>query len=194
MTPANGPVPGRGNGGTVPASHPPMERSQIINRFVASLDRLEVGWSRVSESDGAAALEEIVEGPAVGAPLPVFETGTLTALGVRVDPTPRQVAAARTGVTAARLGIADYGSVVIEGGPDATEAASLFAERHVAVLRTADVVPDMTAALGRLGPLLREEATTAILATGPSATADMGALVKGAHGPKAVHVLLVDPD
>lgn len=194
MTLTNGPVPGRGNGGTVPASHPPMERSQIIDRFVGSLDRLEVAWTRVSENDGAAALEEIVEGPAVGAPLPVFETGILAALGVIVDPTPRQVAAARTGVTAARLGIADYGSVVIEGGPDATEAASLFPERHVAVLRTADVVPDMTAALEHLGPLLREEATTAILATGPSATADMGALVKGAHGPKAVHVLLVDPD
>lgn len=171
-----------------------VKMNNPIQTFLASLDRLEVTWTRVSAPDGAAALAEIVEGPAVGAPLPVLETGALEALGVRVDPTPRQIAAARTGVTAARLGIADYGSVVIEGGPDATEAASLFPERHVAVLRTADVVPDMTAALGRLGPLLREESATAILATGPSATADMGALVKGAHGPKTVHVLLVDPD
>jgi len=30
------------------------------------------------------------------------------------------------------------------------------------------------------------------LATGPSATADMGALVRGAHGPERVHVLLID--
>ncbi len=171
-----------------------MEHSKIIDRFVGSLDRLEVAWTRVSEKGLAAALEEIVEGPVVGAPLSPLEESALEALGVTLDPTPRQIAAARTGVTAASLGIADYGSVVVEGGPDATEAASLFPERHVAVLRTADVVPDMTAALGRLGPLLREEATTAIIATGPSATADMGALVKGAHGPKAVHVLLVDPD
>jgi L-lactate dehydrogenase complex protein LldG len=171
-----------------------MERPQILDRFVASLDRLEVGWSRVSETGVAAALEDLVEGPAVGTPLSVLDEGALEALGVEVAPTLRQIAAARTGVTAARLGIADYGSVVIEGGPDATEAASLFPERHIAVLRTADVVPDMPAAFERLGPLLREEATTAILATGPSATADMGALVKGAHGPKAVHVVLVDAD
>jgi L-lactate dehydrogenase complex protein LldG len=171
-----------------------MERAQILDRFTASLDRLEVGWSRVSEPGVAAALEDLVEGPAVGAPGPVLDESALEALGVKTAPTPRQIAAARTGVTAARLGIADYGSVVIEGGPDATEAASLFPERHIAVLRVADVVPDMPAAFGRLGPLLREEATTAILATGPSATADMGALVKGAHGPKAVHVVLVDAD
>jgi len=171
-----------------------MPASQIIDRFLDSLDRLEVGWTRTSAAEVNAVLGEIVEGPAVGAPIPVLEAGTLDALGVSVDPTPRQVSAARTGVTAARLGIADYGSVVIESGPDATEAASLFPERHVAVLRTADVVPDMPAAFERLGPLLREEATTAILATGPSATADMGALVKGAHGPKAVHVVLVDSD
>jgi L-lactate dehydrogenase complex protein LldG len=171
-----------------------MTASQIIDRFLASLDRLEVGWTRTSAAEVNAVLGEIVEGPAVGAPIPGLEAGTLEALGVSVDPTPRQVSSARTGVTAARLGIADYGSVVIEGGPDATEAASLFPERHVAVLRAADVVPDMPAAFERLGPLLREEATTAIIATGPSATADMGALVKGAHGPKAVHVVLVDSD
>lgn len=32
----------------------------------------------------------------------------------------------------------------------------------------------------------------AILATGPSATADMGALVQGVHGPRTVHVVLVE--
>jgi len=31
-----------------------------------------------------------------------------------------------------------------------------------------------------------------ILATGPSATADMGDLVLGAHGPRAVHALLLE--
>lgn len=170
-----------------------METSQIIDRFVASLDRLEVGWTRAAVGDVPTVLEEIVEAPAVGSSLPI-EGVSLDRLGVTVAPTPRQIREARTGVTAARLGIADYGSVVIDGGPDATEAASLFPERHVAVLRTADVVPDMTAALARLGPLLREEETTAILATGPSATADMGALVKGAHGPKEVHVVLVEAD
>ena len=168
-----------------------MERSQVIDRFIASLDQLEVEWTRTTEPRLPGVLETVLEGPAVGAPLPV-EGVSLGALGVAVAPTPRQISAARTGVTAARLGVADYGTVVVEGGPEATEAASLFPERHVAVLRAADVMPDMGAAFRHLGPLLREQSTTAILATGPSATADMGALVKGAHGPKAVHVVLVE--
>jgi L-lactate dehydrogenase complex protein LldG len=31
-----------------------------------------------------------------------------------------------------------------------------------------------------------------VLATGPSATADMGELVLGAHGPESVHVVILD--
>jgi L-lactate dehydrogenase complex protein LldG len=158
--------------------------------FLESLDRLEVGWTRVSREDVAGALAEAIETPAVGAPLP-FDGLSLGETDVTMEPTPAELEAARTGVTAAHVGIASYGSIVIQGGPDATEAASLFPERHVAVLCAADIVPDMSAALQELGPVLRETATTAILATGPSATADMGALVRGAHGPEHVHVIIV---
>jgi len=162
-----------------------------LDTFCASLDRLEVGWTRVAEGDFPAALAEVVDEPGVGAPLP-FEGLSLEGAGVTVDPTPAELDAAHTGVTAAHVGIASYGSIVIQGGPDATEAASLFPEHHVAVLRATDIVPDISAALQELGPALRETATTAILATGPSATADMGALVQGAHGPESVHVIIVE--
>ncbi|MFB6272038.1 MAG: LUD domain-containing protein [Salinibacter sp.] len=158
--------------------------------FLEALDRLEVGWTRTGAGAVTSTLREVIAEPAVGASLP-FGGLTLDGTGVTVDPTPAELEAARTGVTAAHLGIASYGSIVIQGGPDATEAASLFPERHVAVLRATDIVPDMSAALQELGPALRETATTAILATGPSATADMGALVRGAHGPEHVHVIIV---
>ncbi len=68
---------------------------------------------------------------------------------------------------------------------------SLFPDLHVPVLRESDLVADMPTAIERLGPQLRE-GHSAIVATGPSATADMGSLVKGAHGPKDVHVLLLE--
>jgi L-lactate dehydrogenase complex protein LldG len=168
-----------------------MDRSEVVTQFTASLDRLDVAWTRVGKSALTGALQEILDGPAVGASLP-YDDVSLSALGVSVNPTPRQIREANTGVTAALLGVADYGTVVVEGKADSTEAASLFPDLHVAVLPTSDIVPNMEAAFEHLAPLLREEATTAILATGPSATADMGALVKGAHGPTAVHVLLVD--
>jgi len=165
-----------------------MEKS--TQAFLESLDRLEVGWTRTDADTMTSVLGEVIVKPAVGAPLP-FDGLTLDGTDVTTHPTPAELDAAHTGVTAARLGIAAYGSIVIQGAPDATEAASLFPERHVAVLRAADIVPDMPAALQELGKTLRETAATAILATGPSATADMGALVRGAHGPEHVHVIIV---
>ena len=61
-----------------------------------------------------------------------------------------------------------------------------------AVLAASDIVPDMEDAFAVLGPIFRNEKTSLVLATGPSATADMGALVKGAHGPKRVHVVILE--
>lgn len=164
--------------------------TSALETFCTSLDRLGVDWTRAGADELTSALAEAAVEPAVGAPLP-FDGLSLEGTDVTTDPTPAELDAARTGVTAARMGIATYGSIVIQSAPDATEAASLFPERHVAVLRAADVVPDMAAAFQRLGETLREAPTTAILATGPSATADMGALVRGAHGPEHVHVIIV---
>jgi len=69
---------------------------------------------------------------------------------------------------------------------------SLFVDRHVAVLDEADVVPNMEAAFERFGAEIPDTYGDAIIATGPSATADMGALVKGAHGPSEVRVVVVE--
>jgi L-lactate dehydrogenase complex protein LldG len=163
----------------------------VIDRFTAALDRLEVAWTRTDPDGLGAALEAAVEPPAVGAPLP-FDGLALPDGLVDTAPSPAALERAVTGVTGAALAVADYGSVVIESRPDATEAASLYPELHVAVLRASDIVPDMPAAFGRFGPALRERGASMVLATGPSATADMGALVRGAHGPARVHVLIVD--
>lgn len=168
-----------------------MDRSENVDRFLASLDRLDVGWSRATKETFGEAIGEVLSGPAVGSPLP-FQGLSIQGMGIELNPTPGQLKTARTGVTAARIGVASYGALVLENGADATEAVSLFCDLHVAVLRAADVVPDMRRVFQRLGEAIRSHSTSAVLATGPSATADMGALVRGAHGPKAVHVVLVE--
>lgn len=109
-----------------------------------------------------------------------------------MDPSPGAITAAQTGVTPAHLGVGVYASLIRKSGADATGAVSFLPEHHVAVLQASDSVPDLGTALEPLGPLLRNRSMSAILATGPSATADMGALVKGAHGPKPVIVVVVD--
>jgi L-lactate dehydrogenase complex protein LldG len=157
--------------------------------FEDRLAALGVGVTRTTPAEFEAALAEVVLEPAVGVSLP-YE-GVSLPRSVTTDPTPAELEAARTGVTAACMGIAAYGSVVLPSTPEGSEPISLFPERHVAVLHQDDLVPGMPEALDRLGPALREDRGSYIVATGPSATADMGALVTGAHGPKEVRVVLL---
>ncbi|MFW6017206.1 MAG: LUD domain-containing protein [Halapricum sp.] len=159
-----------------------------VDQFTAALEELDVGWTLTTPSDLPDELERFAE-PIVGASFP-FETPSLP------DSIPRatrsdDLTAANTGVTAATLAIAAYGSVVIGSDPPETEPVSLYADTHVAVVRSADIVDSMSDAFAELGPQLRETGGNAIIATGPSATADMGALVRGVHGPSDVHVVIV---
>ncbi len=175
--------------------------SDTVSTFEDSLRSLDVAWTHTDVEGFESTLRDLVDDPAVGVPLP-FEGLTLPG-DVNTSPTPSELVAAETGITAASIAVADYGTLILESTPEGAEPTSLFPTRHVAVLRASDVVPDMPAAFEWLGPRLRsgdggdrrsERAPrgSAILATGPSATADMGELVKGVHGPKVVHVLIVD--
>jgi L-lactate dehydrogenase complex protein LldG len=172
---------------------PERRDMSTVEAFEGSLDGLAVGTTRVSPGEFTAALEEIVTEPAVGVE-PTIESVSLEGGPVALDPTPRQMEEAVTGVTGASLGIADYGSVVLPSTPDGIEPVSLFCDDHVVVIDADDIVPDMPTAIGRMATTVADERGSAIIATGPSATADMGALVRGAHGPKRVHVLVVEGD
>jgi L-lactate dehydrogenase complex protein LldG len=161
-----------------------------VTTFEASLDRLDVGWTHTTTDDLGDVLGEVAREPAVGTPLP-FDASLPDWVNTR--PTPAELDGATTGITAAGLGVADYGSVFLPATADGTEPVSLFPDLHVAVLRTADVVPGMPEAFEFFGREIRDgDHSSGIVATGPSATADMGELVKGAHGPKDVHVVMLD--
>jgi len=162
--------------------------SDTLSAFVASVEDHHASVHRSAPDAVAGTVADLIDPPAVGVRLP---DGLGLPEGVATDPTPAELDAANTGVTAARLAIADYGTVVLESDAAGSEAVSLFPERHVAVVRAGDVVPGMREAIGRLGGRLRDGAS-AVLATGPSATADMGDLVIGAHGPREVEVVLVE--
>jgi L-lactate dehydrogenase complex protein LldG len=164
-------------------------RSDTYEQFADSVREYDVELTRTNADSLSKTVESLVEQPAVGAPLPWG--GCALPESVPTDPTPTQLDEAVTGVTAASLAVADYGSVVLEATPDGAEPASLFPDLHVVVLREADIVPDMETAFEWFGDRLRDTGGSAIIATGPSATADMGSLVKGAHGPKDVHAVVV---
>ncbi len=162
------------------------------SRFAERLGDLDVAVSAGPPEECASLVDAAAGSPAVGVPLEI--AGATLPDRVETEPTTADLRAAHTGVTAASLGIAEYGSVGIESDRAGTEPVSLFVDRHVVVLRESDVVPDMADAFAWLGPRTREEDVDVVFATGPSATADMGGLVRGAHGPKEVHVILLTDD
>ena len=166
-----------------------LHSGSVTDRFETALGDLDVPVTHTEPTAFDETLEAVVREPAVGTELP-FPSVSLPDW-VDDRPTPATLEAATTGITAASLGIADYGSVVLPSTADGSEQVSLFADLHIAVLRASDIVSDMPTAIDRLGPQFRD-GDSAIIATGPSATADMGSLVRGAHGPKDVHVVLLE--
>lgn len=146
---------------------------------------------RTTVSEFGGALTDCVEEPVVGVPLP-FEGVSLADHPVELDPSPADLDAAATGVTPVGPAVAEYGSVVIPSDERGAEAISLYPETHVAVLAASDVYPTLSTALAEVGEEFTEGLTSAVFATGPSATADMGAPVYGVHGPAKLHVLLLE--
>lgn len=134
--------------------------------------------------------ESIVLGPDEFLP-----PGTMDALrqmpGVLSNPTDAQLAVADVGITAAYAGIASSGSVCIALGEPLATAASLLMPTHIVLL-------DVWRIVARPGDLFRADCLDGkaltrdmVLVCGPSATADMGPLVRGVHGPHRLHIVLV---
>lgn len=96
----------------------------------------------------------------------------------------------RAGLTGALAGIAETGSLVLPGGAGRPMTASLLPELHLAVLHARDIRPDLEQALS-----LKEvqAASTVVLVSGPSRTADIEmTLTIGVHGPGQLVVFCLD--
>jgi L-lactate dehydrogenase complex protein LldG len=164
--------------------------SEDVESFVGSAG----GAATVHESSAGEfteALGEAIEKPAIGTPLP-FEGVSLEDTPVETDFSPADLERAETGVTPVTLGVGEYGSVAVPGDAAGTELVSLYAPRHVAVVAASDIAGSMKAGYERLAEEFADGRDTQVLATGPSATADMGTLVEGVHGPHEVHVIVLE--
>jgi L-lactate dehydrogenase complex protein LldG len=110
---------------------------------------------------------------------------------VVVDPSSEEWVSTPVSITEAFAGVARTGSVCVDVGYQRTGLASLMAPLHIVVVAAETIVPQPR-------DLFREDildgkglARSFVFITGPSATADMGPLVRGVHGPHRLHIILL---
>lgn len=98
------------------------------------------------------------------------------------------------GVSHALRGIAETGTLLMESGPANPTTVNFLPEHHIVVVDAADITGDMEGAFAKLrkkhGKGRMPRAVNLI--SGPSRSGDVEQkLVLGAHGPRALHVIVV---
>ena len=174
----------------------PQEQLQLF------IDEAEAVGCFVYQLDENAALEQIME--LIGADRSVLSWdasqmpfaglhGLLESLGVTVAD--HDAGDVRVGISGVSAVLAATGSLVLESGAGRYRSTSLLPDVHIALMRAEQILPDLETwqeAQKEAGyPAFTESSNTTVI-TGPSKTADIAhQLVKGAHGPREVHVMIL---
>ena len=98
------------------------------------------------------------------------------------------------GITDVHAALAETGTMVCCSDQGHSRGLSLVPPYHIAIVRKSDILPDMFDYWARQSGIPGAQLPSSIaFITGPSKTADIeGILIKGVHGPKEVHILLVN--
>ena len=167
----------------------------LVGLFVERVEDYRAVVVRCRPADVAAAIRDGL-GDARRVLVPAgFPDGWLGALDDRVervvdtDLTAYELDAVDAVVTTATLGIAVTGTIVLDHGPgQGRRALTLVPDRHVCVVTSDQVVADVPDGVRALDPL-----RPLTWVSGPSATSDIELdRVEGVHGPRNLHVLVID--
>lgn len=178
---------------------PEMDADERLALFIREAEQLGSFVYQVDENEAIEQIMDLLDGDGsvlswADDHLPMAGlSAMLASLGVSTaEPDDGDI---RVGITGATAALAATGSLVLESGAGRPRSASLLPDRHIALM-TADQLhtdlEDWQAAQAASGyPAFRQASNTVII-TGPSKTADIGhELVKGAHGPRELHILVL---
>lgn len=182
---------------------PPGAADDMIGLFVERVEDYRAVVDRVSPDALAGRIADVlgehqVTSVVLPAGVPAEWSETVAGRGIEVrgdDPvlSHRELDATGGVVTASRVGIAETGTIVLDHDADqGRRALSLVPDLHVCVIGTDQVVSDVPEAVARLQASIDARQPLTWI-SGPSATSDIELnRVEGVHGPRTLHVLLVD--
>jgi L-lactate dehydrogenase complex protein LldG len=178
-----------------------MQQDPLVTRFCQAARAVGAEVSSVAGVDAVTDyVKQIAGGPVL---LPRFVSGERLGLAAALETSGvdlvqsdlrQRAAQAAVGVTGANFAFAATGTVVLESTVEDIRLASTLPEHHVVLLDPAKILADDLAAV----PYLRtfhQNSPRNFLAyiTGPSRTADIErVLTIGVHGPKQLHILLLE--
>ena len=137
-------------------------------------------------------LQELAAGGKIcSSPLPDGLSRQLTGL---VISDPAEAAGATLCLSAAEAGIAATGSLLIYLTDPASRGATGLVPKHAVFLRPSSIVPTLRDLSSTLKEQLSGSASNYLsITTGPSRTADIErVLTIGVHGPKELHILILE--
>lgn len=173
----------------------------VIDTFEENIHDYGATLTRVSSAGLATAIGEALAGwgaQSVVVPHGVDEAW-LAALGdVRVvhdhgQLTPNELDGIDAVLTGSTVSSAETGTICLDHGPgQGRRAISLVPDRHVCVVRADSVVSDIPEVMTALQTAVEQRRPITWI-SGGSATSDIElSRVEGVHGPRRLHVLLVD--
>jgi L-lactate dehydrogenase complex protein LldG len=112
--------------------------------------------------------------------------------GVNLNPTDDELAASQVGITDAFAGVARTGSVCVSITRKQGGAISLFVPFHICIIEAENIVARPLDLFSSHRLAAKGLSRNFVFVTGPSATADMGPLVRGVHGPGKVHIIILE--
>jgi len=177
---------------------PPVDtqKSALAARFVdTSLAQSSTVDRVATPADVPAAVARYLDGlnlPKRAVVWPSLAAHDWAAAGLAVEPR-GALDADLVGITGCFCAIAETGTLMLCGAPDAPATVSLLPETHIAIVPADRIVAGMEEAFALARTELGQLPRAVNFVSGPSRTGDIEqTIVLGAHGPYRVHLILVD--